>query len=201
MKDKLAKALCDANIMKFGLFSLASGRKSPVYVDVRVLPSSPKSFSLAVDELVKKVKALKVDVVAGAETAGISLAAAIAIKAKLPMIYVRKRPKSYGTMSFIEGVLEKGQKVVLIDDMITDGRSKMRFIEGIKKEEAVCEDVLVVLDREQGGTENLSAENLKLHSLITLKELMEYMKKNNLVDDDNYNITMNYLNNPEQWNK
>jgi len=201
MKDKLAKALCNANIMKFGLFSLASGRKSPVYVDVRVLPSSPASFSLAIDELVKKVKALKVDVVAGAETAGIPIAAAIALKAKLPMIYVRKRPKSYGTMSFIEGVLEKDQKAVLIDDMITDGKSKMRFIEGIKKEGAVCEDVLVILDREQGGTENLSAENLKLHSLITLKELLEYMKKNELVDEDNYNITMNYLNNPEQWNK
>jgi orotate phosphoribosyltransferase len=201
MKDKLAKALCDANIMKFGLFSLASGRKSPVYVDIRVLPSNPKSFSLAIDELAKKVKELKVDVVAGAETAGIPLAAAIALKAKLPMVYVRKRPKSYGTMSFIEGVLEKDQKVVLIDDMITDGKSKMRFVEGIKKEGAVCEDVLVVLDRGQGGTENLAAENLKLHSLITLKELLEFMKNNSLIDDDNYNITMNYLNNPEQWNK
>jgi len=201
MKDKLAKALCDAKIMKFGLFSLASGRKSPVYVDVRVLPSSPSSFSTAVDELVKKVKALKIDVVAGAETAGIPIAAAIAIKAKLPMIYVRKRPKSYGTMSFIEGVLEKDQKVVLIDDMITDGRSKVRFIEGIRKEGAICEDVLVIIDREQGGTDTLVAEKAKLHSLITLKEVLEYMKKAELVDDDNYNITFNYLNNPEQWNK
>ena len=200
MSEKLAKALCDAKIMKFGLFSLASGRKSPVYVDVRVLPSTPASFSTAVDELVKKVKEMKVDVVAGAETAGIPIAAAIAIKAKLPMIYVRKRPKSYGTMSFIEGILEKGQKVVLIDDMITDGRSKVRFIEGIRKEEAICEDVLVIIDREQGGTETLAAENVKLHSLITLKEVLEYMKKKELVDEDNYNITTKYLGNPEQWN-
>lgn len=201
MKDKLTKALCDANVIKFGLFSLASGRKSPVYVDIRILPSSPASFSVAIDELVKKVKELKVDVVAGAETAGIPIAAAIAIKAKLPMVYVRKRPKSYGTMSFIEGVLQKDQKVVLIDDMITDGRSKMRFIEGIRKEGAICEDVLVILDREQGGTDNLAGEGLKLHSLMKLKEMLEYMKKNGLADEDNYNITMNYLNNPEQWDK
>ncbi|MBW2975322.1 orotate phosphoribosyltransferase [Candidatus Woesearchaeota archaeon] len=200
MKEKLAKALCDANIIKFGLFSLASGRKSPVYLDVRVLPSSPASFSAVVEQLAKKVKELNIDIVAGAETAGIPIAAAIAIKAKLPMIYVRKRPKSYGTQSFIEGVLEKGKKVVLIDDMITDGRSKIRFIEGIRKEGAVCDDVLVIIDREQGGTEGLAAENAKLHSLITLKELLEYMKNNKAVDDDNYNITMNYLNNPEQWN-
>jgi len=85
--------------------------------------------------------------------------------------------------------------------MITDGRSKMRFIEGINKEGAVCKDVLVILDREQGGTENLGAEDVNLHSLITLKELLEYMKAKKLVDDDNYNITMNYLNNPEQWDK
>ena len=201
MKDKLAKALCDAKIMKFGLFALASGRKSPVYVDVRVLPSTPASFAAAIDELVKKVKELKVDVVAGAETAGIPIAAAIAIKAKMPMIYVRKRPKGYGTNSFIEGVLEKVQKVVLIDDMITDGRSKVRFIEGIRNEGAICEDVLVIIDREQGGTDTLAAENVKLHSLSTLKELLEYMKTKKLVDEDNYKITMNYLGNPEQWNK
>jgi orotate phosphoribosyltransferase len=201
MKDKLAKALCDAGVMKFGLFSLASGRKSPVYVDMRILPSSPAPFSMVIDQLSKKVKDLGVDVVAGAETAGIPIAAAIALKAKIPMVYVRKRPKSYGTRSFIEGILQKEQKVVLIDDMITDGKSKVRFIEGINQEGAVCKDVLVILDREQGGTENLATQNIALHSLITLKELLEYMKKKELVDEDNYNITMNYLNNPEQWNK
>ena len=200
MSEKLAQALCDAKIMKFGLFSLASGRKSPVYVDVRVLPSTPKSFSVVVKELAKKVKDLKADVVAGAETAGIPLAAAIALEAKLPMIYVRKRPKGYVTNSFIEGLLEKDQRVVLIDDMITDGRSKVRFIEGIRHEGAICEDVLVVIDREQGGTDNLANEKTTLHSLMKLKELIDYMKGKELVDEDNYNITMKYLNNPEQWN-
>ncbi|MBW2989182.1 orotate phosphoribosyltransferase [Candidatus Woesearchaeota archaeon] len=201
MKDDLAKALCDAGVMKFGLFSLASGRKSPVYVDVRVLPSYPQPFSLAVDMLAEKAKELKIDVVAGAETAGIPIAAAIGIKAKIPMIYVRKRPKSYGTMSYIEGVLEKGKKVALIDDMITDGRSKISFIEGIRREGAICEDAIVIIDREQGGTEGLAAEGAKLHSLITLKELLEYMKDNELVDEDNYKITLNYLDNPDQWNR
>ncbi|MEA2036777.1 MAG: orotate phosphoribosyltransferase [Nanoarchaeota archaeon] len=201
MNEKLGKALCNANVIKFGLFSLASGRKSPVYVDIRVLPSHPGSFALAIDELAKKIKELKVDVVAGAETAGIPIAAAVALKLKIPMIYVRKRPKGYGTNSFIEGVLEKGQKVVLIDDMITDGRSKVRFIEGIRQEGAVCEDVFVILDREQGGTEGLAPQNVKLHSIIKLKELLEFMKENNLADEDNYKITMNYLSNPEQWNQ
>src|SRR3989338_1369024 len=181
MKEKLAQALCDAGVMKFGLFSLASGRKSPVYVDIRVLPSSPKPFATVVEALAKKTKEIGVEAVAGAETAGIPLAAAIALEAEMPMVYVRKRPKSYGTMSFVEGILNKGEKVVLIDDMITDGKSKMRFIEGIKHEGAECKDVLVILDREQGGKEGLAAEGVALHSLITLKELLEYMKDKKLV--------------------
>ena len=79
MKEKLAQALCDAGVMKFGLFSLASGRKSPVYVDIRVLPSSPKPFATVVEALAKKTKEIGVEAVAGAETAGIPLAAAIAL--------------------------------------------------------------------------------------------------------------------------
>ena len=199
MDEKVAKALSDAKVMKFGLFTLASGRKTPVYVDIRVVPSTVSSFDTVAEALAEKVKAMGVDVVAGCETAGIPIAAAIALKAKLPMVYVRKRPKGYGTESMIEGVLEKGQKVVLIDDMITDGKSKIRFVEGIKKDGGEVKDVLVILDREQGGTETLAEHALTLHSLITLKELLQHMKDNELVDQDNFDITSKYLENPEQW--
>ena len=200
MDETTAKGLSDAQVMKFGLFTLASGRKTPVYVDIRVLPSSVEAFDSVTTALASKVKELKVDVVAGCETAGIPIAAAIALKAKLPMIYVRKRPKGYGTGSMIEGVLEKGQKVVLIDDMITDGRSKISFVEGIRKDGGEVADVLVILDREQGGTETLAEHALTLHSLIVLKDLLEYLKSNELVDAENYEITKKYLANPEQWN-
>ena len=94
MNEKIAKALTDANVMKFGEFTLASGIVSPIYVDLRVLPSYPDSMLIVTEDLVKLVKKLKPDVVAGAETAGIPLATAISLKTKIPMIYVRKRPKS-----------------------------------------------------------------------------------------------------------
>lgn len=187
--------------MKFGLFTLSSGRKSPVYVDVRKLPSYPKAFAAIIDVLAKKVESLGVDAVAGAETAGIPIAAGIGLISKLPMVYVRKRPKGYGTNSFVEGNISQGQKAVLVDDMITDGRSKFNFIEGLMNEGAVVEHVLVIVDREQGGKESLGQEGVALHSLISLKELLEYMKEKKLVDEENYNLTLAYLENPERWNK
>ena len=109
------------------------------------------------------------------------------------MIYVRKRPKSYGAKEQIEGVLKKDAKVVLVDDIATNAYSKIKFIEGIKYSGGVVEDVIIVLDREQGGVEALAKENVKLHSLIKLKELLSYMKDNNLIDEDKYNEIMDYL--------
>ncbi|MCH8004340.1 MAG: orotate phosphoribosyltransferase [Nanoarchaeota archaeon] len=193
MNENVAKALTEANVVKFGEFTLVSGMKTPIYIDLRVLPSYPESMLTVTEELVKVIKKLKPDVIAGAETAGIPLATAISLKTKIPMIYVRKRPKSYGTQEMIEGILEKNAKVVLIDDMATNAYSKIKFVDGIKHASGIVEDVVIVLDREQGGVEALGKENVKLHSLITLKELLNYMKDNNLIDDNKYNEVLTYL--------
>ena len=193
MNEKIAKALTDANVVKFGEFTLTSGNISPIYVNLRVLPSYPDSMAIVTEELVKAVKKLKPEVIAGAETAGIPLATAISIKTKIPMIYVRKKPKSYGTNEQIEGVLKKDAKVILVDDMATNAFSKIKFIDGIKYSGGIVEDVLIVLDREQGGVEALAKEKVKLHSLITLKELLNYMKENNILDESKYNEIRDYL--------
>ena len=193
MNEKIAKALTDANVVKFGEFTLVSEMKTPIYVDLRVLPSYPESMQTVTEEMAKKVKDLNPDVVAGAETAGIPLSTAVSLKTKIPMIYVRKRPKRYGTEEMIEGILEKDQKVVLIDDMATNAYSKLKFIDGIKQSGGNVKDVIIVLDREQGGVEALSKEGVKLHSLITLKELLSYMKENNMIDEDKYNEILDYL--------
>lgn len=193
MNEKVAKALADANVIRFGEFTLASGMKSPIYVNLRVLPSYPESMETVSDELSKLVKKLKPDIVAGAETAGIPLSTAISLKTGIPMIYVRKRPKNYGMMDMVEGVLEKGKKVVLVDDMATNAYSKLNFVEGIKHAGGIIKDVVIVLDREQGGVEALGKENIKLHSLITLKELLNYMKENSMIDETKFNEILLYL--------
>lgn len=193
MNKKIAKALVDANVVKFGEFTLASGLVSPIYVDLRVLPSYPDSMAVISEELAKVVKKLNPEVVAGAETAGIPLATAISLKTKIPMIYVRKQPKSYGTKEMVEGVLKKGAKSVLVDDMATNAFSKLKFINGIRQSGGIVENVVIVLDREQGGADALAKEGVKLHSLITLRELLGYMKENNMVDHKKYSETLDYL--------
>ena len=126
-------------------------------------------------------------------TAGIPLSTAVSLRMNIPMIYVRKSPKGYGTDSMVEGIFKKGSKVVLIDDMITDGGSKMKFIDGLKKVGAKVKDIVVVLDREEGGKESLSAYGVKLHSLVTLKDVLKFMKENSLVQEDKYQEIIDYL--------
>ncbi len=195
MNEKVAKALVESNIVKFGEFTLSSGIKSPIYVNLRVLPSYPESMLIIADELSKIIKKIKPDVVAGAETAGIPLSTAISLKTKIPMIYVRKRPKGYGMNQLIEGELNRGQKVVLVDDMATNAFSKLGFIQGIRQAGGIVEDVVIVLDREQGGVEALAKEKVQLHSLITLKDILAYMQDKELIDEDRYNQIMLYLEN------
>lgn len=199
MDEEIAKALHEAGVVKFGLFTYVSGKQGPIYIDMRVLPSHPKQMELVSRKLAKIVADLKPDAVAGAETAGIPFSTAISMLTKIPMIYVRKEPKGHGTGSMIEGHFEKGAKAVLVDDMITDGGSKLKFTAGLKQAGIKVEDVAVVLDREQGGMETLEKEGLRLRPLITLKELLKYMKEKEHLSSDKYNEIIDYLGNPALW--
>lgn len=193
MNKKVAEALIDADVVKFGDFTLVSGMKTPIYVDLRVIPSFPKSMETITNELSKLIEKLNPDVVAGAETAGIPFSTGVSLKTKIPMIYVRKKPKNYGTRESVEGVLKKDSKVVLIDDMVTNGFSKVKFIDGIKQSGGIVNDVVIVLDRGQGATENLSEKKINLYSLITLKEVLKFMKEKNLIDEKKYIEILDYL--------
>ncbi|MFH1126440.1 MAG: orotidine 5'-phosphate decarboxylase, partial [Candidatus Altiarchaeota archaeon] len=122
-------------------------------------------------------------------------------KTGIPMIYVRKKPKHYGTRSQVEGFVKNGDKALLIDDMITNGWSKIEFIEGLREKGLVVEDCLVVVDREQGGSDALGKSRVKLHSLITLKDMLDYMLKKKTISKEDYDNVVEYLQNPEAWEK
>jgi uridine monophosphate synthetase len=200
-KEDVAKALCDANCVKTGLFTYASGRQGPVYVDIRILPSTPESMDVVTDAMAAIVKKVKPDVLAGAETAGIPLAAVISMKTKIPMVYVRKRPKNYGTKSQVEGLTNKGDKALLIDDMVTSGYSKIDFIDGLRSRGLEVTDCLVSVDREQGASKKLEEFGVKLHSVITLKEVLERLLSIKKITQADYDSVMEYLADTPAWEK
>lgn len=168
--------LDDVGAIKFGSFTLASGKKSPYYIDLRIIPSFPEAFSRLIDLFVEWLAGqpqVSFDRIAGVPTAGISFATALSQRLNKPMLYVRSKPKEYGRQQRVEGVLEKGDKVLVVDDLITDGGSKLEAAKSLRDAGAKVSDVLVVVDREQGGTDQLAKEKLKLHSLALITQIVQ----------------------------
>jgi len=151
MANLAAKMFLEIEAVKFrpnDPYTFASGLASPVYIDCRKLISHPRIRSalmdFAVATLYREVGFEKFDSAAGGETAGIPFAAWIADKMSLPMQYVRKKPKGYGRDAQIEGDIYPNQRVLLVEDLTTDGGSKLMFADAIRRAEAICEHILVV---------------------------------------------------------
>lgn len=175
MDEPLALSISDAGCIKFGEFKLKSGILSPVYVDFRGLVSKPKLLYEIGRTLMIYAQEIGCDRIAGIPYAGIPLGVAASLAGDIPMIYPRKEAKQYGTGKLIEGEFNPGEKVLVIDDIITDGASKIEAIEPLKEAGLVVTDVLVVLDREQGGEKILAKAGYKLHSLGKLSEVLDIL--------------------------
>jgi orotate phosphoribosyltransferase len=141
------------------------------------------------------------DNIAGGETAGIPFAALIAERLGLPMTYVRKKPKGYGKDAQIEGKLDKGQRVLLVEDLTTDGGSKLKFVEAIRKAEGICNDTAVIFyyDIFPGTLAKLSQDNINLHYLCTWKDILEAARKGNYFDVETLDQVELFLNDPINW--
>jgi orotate phosphoribosyltransferase len=186
-------------------YIFTSGRASPVYIDCRKLISHPqeraKIMNHAMKYIAKSINWAKIDVVAGGETAGIPFAAFLAALAKKPMIYVRKQPKGFGRMAQIEGDLKPGKRVLLVEDLATDGGSKLVFIEALKKAEAKVTDCFVIFHYGifPQSVEMLAAGGVKLHALATWWDALEAAQKGKYFDDRGLAETKAFLEAPEQW--
>jgi uridine monophosphate synthetase len=181
--NELYNRVFEAGCIKFGEFKLKSGIMSPVYVDFRGLISKPKLLAEVGQALAARAKQIGCDRIAGIPYAGIPLGVAAAIAGDLPMIYPRKEVKDYGTSKRIEGEYKAGDKVLVIDDIITDGASKIEAIEPLTEAGLVVTDVLVILDREQGGAKLLERSGYMLHSLGTLSEVLNALVAAGKVDE------------------
>ena len=206
MSEIIAEKLIDIEAVQFSFnnhFTLTSGLKSPVYVDCRKIISFIDERNFIMNEAISyfKKNKLEFDLVAGGETAGIPYAAIISEKIKKPMLYVRKKPKGFGKNQQIEGEFEKNQDAILIEDLATDGGSKVIFVEAIRKAGLVVKDIFVIFYYDIFNFEDsvLSKLDVKIHSLCTWKDIISVMKKRNLFSQIDIGNLKEFLSSPDEW--
>ncbi|MEW5986720.1 MAG: orotate phosphoribosyltransferase [Chloroflexota bacterium] len=170
--DILAATLFDIGAVRFGQFTLHSGRVSPIYLDLRLLVSYPAALRLATAAYRERLAGLQFDLLAAFPYAGLPIGTALCLDMDVPLIYPRKTTKSYGTGKEIEGKWEVGQTAAVIDDVITSGDSLLQMIAALKAAGLKVRDALVLVDREQGGRQLLEAGGYQLHAVLTLRRLL-----------------------------
>jgi len=208
MSEIIAEKLIDIESVKFSFenhFTLTSGLKSPVYVDCRKIISflDEREFIMneALNYFVKNK--IKFDLVAGGETAGIPYAAIISEKIKKPMVYIRKKPKGFGQNQQIEGNFKEKEKAILIEDLATDGGSKVVFVEAMRKAGLIVNDIFVIFYYDIFNLENsvLSKLNVNIHSLCTWKDIISVIEKKNIYKENDIKNLKKFLSNPDDWRK
>ena len=186
-------------------YTFTSGLKSPVYIDCRKLISYPRIRSAVSDfgvaTVMRDAGFEKYDVVAGGETAGIPYAAFLAERLGLPMIYIRKKPKGFGRNARIEGDLKEGQRVLFVEDLTTDGGSKIGFAEAIREAGAEVTDTFSVFyyDIFKDAPETLKAHGMNLHYLTTWPDVLKVARAEKLFDEATLGAVEEFLNNPYPW--
>ena len=181
--ETLALTLYDIGAVQYGKFRLHSGKKSRIYLDLRVLASYPAALREVAAAYRTVLEWIEFDVLAATPLAGLPIGTAIALDMDRPLIYPRKTAKSYGTGKAIEGVYGVGDTAVVIDDLVTSGDSVVSTISALKAAGLRVTDAVVLIDREQGGADFLRAEGYRLHSIISLPYLLTV-----LVEQDRLSI-------------
>ena len=206
----IAKVLLDTKAVNFrpeNPYKLTAGWHSPVYIDCRWLISFPWARKvitlLASEEIEENVGINNLDCIAGGETAGIPYASWISDSLDKPMIYVRKKPKGFGRMAQIEGQLEEDSRVILIEDLATDGGSKISFINAIREAGAICNETFVVFFYGvfQGSDKLLKDAGINLTYLCSWADVISVAEEKEYFDKNKVQEVKNFLENPIEWSK
>lgn len=194
----VALSLVRNDALKIGDYTLFSGKKSPYYVDLRQAISSPMAMDWIANSLARivdnEIGRVKVDKIMGVPTAGVPFATIVSQKLAIPMLYYRKERKEHGVRKKIEGQLDKNDRILMIDDLITTGKSVIIAAEAARQQGGLVTELVVLLDREQGGKEFILDNNVMPHVLFSISEAFEWLNEVKLLSDDDYKMIMDYIN-------
>jgi uridine monophosphate synthetase len=197
-KERLARALYEAGAIQFGAFRLKLHEErpdaplSPLYINLRLLRSYPDQMDVAVDAYRALLTDCRFDVLADVPMAATPFVAILSHLTRVPMITPRQ-PKTHGSGAAIDGAYQPGQTAVVIDDLVTKADSKLEAVRVLEGEGLHVRDVLVLVDREQGGAQQLAEAGYTLHAALSLTELLEIYRRGGLLDDDSYMRVREYV--------
>ncbi len=186
--EALILAMYDKDIIKFGLFTLKSGKESYVYVDLRTTISFPSIYKQVCDILSDYIKdnQLKFDLLLGIPYSALTFASSIGYKDNIPMLLKRKEAKAYGTKKLLEGEYKQGDTCLLIEDVVTTGGSSIESLQVLQEHGIKVTDLVCLVDRQSTAKANLQASNCNLHSMITLTQILEVLRKHGKINDAQY---------------
>ena len=182
---EMALFLLKSDSLKFGLYTLASGKQSPYYIDLRMLQSFPGYFRLtikALRDLISREIGSDFDSLGSIPTSGLIFASALGYEMLKPLIYVRKESKMYGKMKMVEGYLRPGEKVLLVDDVATTGTSLSKTIKVIRENGAIVKDAVAIISRLEGAEEKLQKMGVRLIAIATINDLINALYDKGLLD-------------------
>lgn len=171
MNSTLIRLLKENEAIKFGKFTLASGRESDYYVDMKRAVTNPLILGEVAEIISKKMEELSIDRVAGPALGAIPIVTAVSLHTGIPMLMIRKSKKDYGTSKLIEGDLDEGNRVVVLEDVTTTGKSLLDAVKAIKESGGKVVKAFVVVDREEGAFETFKKEGIDFEPLVVVEEL------------------------------
>ena len=192
-KTQLVYLLNHIGATQFGAYKLKSGIISPFYLDLRILVSYPRVLRETAQVMAQFLSTLQFDRICAIPYAALPIGTAVALEMNRPLIYPRREKKDYGTGRAVEGEYRAGETAVVIDDVITTGVSKLAAIEPLMNVKLKVRDIVVLIDREQGGAQQVAQRGYQVHSILKITEVMEILQQAGKVTESQHRDVLAFL--------